>query len=413
METEALTPVDNPKTKTGREDAQTAPPRFTLPFRQPRPGQLSPRITPPTSSSASSASSSSDSDSDSEPAVSPSQSGITRGSQTVFNPDLVIEELSDGTESDVDRRLSVVRPIAIEDAESDGSGREPPSRTPPEIDNIQINNLACSRSASDDDFEEATYRELLRRRRELKTRGRRTAVIWGRRTLSEMIGSDSDEEDQKHVDGFLITPETASSGRRLRRRVGDSARLLFQDPSPPTIDELDDPDSSDGEIIGEALARELPFYNYVSMEIHSDLEYPHTCHRVRRRPASTRRSLRGKKKLPPKMPNLPPIVLKPDYQFAVVQHSQVTTVQATASKGVTTEGSQSTREPSVESGDSIISRHTGPVSISAARKMLRLCWNRVSGLWHTKVPPGQVRVCWTCVSPDADRILEPFSRSRG
>ena len=83
----------------------------------------------------------------------------------------------------------------------------------------------------------------------------------GKRTISESIGSDSDREDLQQ---FLDMNDVGSSARRLRRRVGDRWSLQFQDP-PPRIDEIEEHEELDGEF----LAKELPYYNYISMEIDS------------------------------------------------------------------------------------------------------------------------------------------------
>ena len=91
----------------------------------------------------------------------------------------------------------------------------------------------------------------------------------GKRTISESIGSDSDRED---VLPFLEVNEVGSSARRLRRKVGDRRSLQFQDPPPPRIEELEEPPTSEDEMLdGETLARELPYYTleYISMEIDS------------------------------------------------------------------------------------------------------------------------------------------------
>ncbi|GKT43354.1 uncharacterized protein ColSpa_03535 [Colletotrichum spaethianum] len=64
-----------------------------------------------------------------------------------------------------------------------------------------------------------------------------------------------------------------SSARRLRRRVGDRRsfiHLQFQDPPPPRIDELDEPESEvEGTFIfcdSGTLAQELPYYSIEIME---------------------------------------------------------------------------------------------------------------------------------------------------
>jgi len=179
----------------------------------------------------------------------------------------IVEELSDFDDSD-DERAGVVRPCAIEYAESDRSRST--SRNRPEIDQKMmrnLNNLNCSDDSDETDLDEHEYQEFLIKRRAERRHKRMTSGSIGKRTISESIGSDTDREDLR---SFLNAEEAGSSARRLRRRVGDRRSLQFQDPPPPRIDELDEPDSSEDEIfVGESLARELPYYEYVSMEVDS------------------------------------------------------------------------------------------------------------------------------------------------
>jgi len=248
-------------------------PNFSHHSRPARPDQLSPR------SSNTSLPSSSDEDEDeapprpsrsvspeNPPAPAPPSPPRARAERTVVNPALVIEELSDFTDSD-DDRPGVIRPVAIEDAESDRSRSR--SRYPPELYQritSDLGNLNCSDSDFSD-LSEAEHQEFLRRQREVKRRKRMSSGSIGKRTISESIGSDTDREDLNKP--FLPLEEVGSSARRLRRRIGNRHSLQFQDP-PPGIQELDEPDSSEDEyLISEALARELPYYEYAVMEIDS------------------------------------------------------------------------------------------------------------------------------------------------
>ncbi|KAK4237567.1 hypothetical protein C8A03DRAFT_15897 [Achaetomium macrosporum] len=243
-----------------------------------RPEQLSPRTT--SSSSASAASSSDSEDSEGSIAVGPSASPIPERrpepappapetNRIVTETDLIVEELSDFGDSD-DERLGVIRPCAIEYAESDRSSSR--SRTRPEVDQkmvYSLGNLNCSDDSDESDLSEHEYEAFLIKRRAEMRRKRMSSGSIGKRTISESIGSDTDLED---IRSFLGVEEAGSSARRLRRRVGDRNRhsLQFQDPPPPRIDELDEPPSSEDEIfVGESLARELPYYEYVSMEVDS------------------------------------------------------------------------------------------------------------------------------------------------
>ncbi|KAH6847274.1 hypothetical protein B0I37DRAFT_141196 [Chaetomium sp. MPI-CAGE-AT-0009] len=248
-----------------------------------RPEQLSPRSTSSSSAPSSDSSDSSDSEA-SEPrnAAVPSPSAATerRPAPAPLAPEarigrivtqaefteFIVEELSDFGDSD-DERPGVVRPCAIEYAESDRSRST--SRTRPEIDQkmmFNLGNLNCSDS-DETDLDEHEYQEFLIQRRIAARHKRMTSGSIGKRTISESIGSDTDRED---IRSFLGAEEAGSTARRLRRRVGDRRSLQFSDPLAPRIDELDEPGSSDDEILaGESLARELPYYEYVSMEVDS------------------------------------------------------------------------------------------------------------------------------------------------
>ncbi|KAK4100397.1 hypothetical protein N658DRAFT_102179 [Parathielavia hyrcaniae] len=243
-----------------------------------RPDQLSPR----TSSSSSAAASSDTEDSEgsiaaaaapSRPATPDRRPGSAplapkaRIGRIVTQTELIVEELSDFGDSDGERP-GVIRPCAIEYAESDRSRST--SRNRPEIDQkmmYNLGNLNCSDGSSESDLDPDEVHAFLIKRRAEKRRQRMSSGSIGKRTISESIGSDTDRED---IRSFLGAEEAGSSARRLRRRVGDRHSLQFQDPPPPRIDELDEPDSSEDEIfIGESLARELPYYEYVSMEVDS------------------------------------------------------------------------------------------------------------------------------------------------
>jgi len=271
-------------------------PNFTHP-RVLRPDQLSPRAT-----SCSSPSSSTDDSSDDESAGASLPATPEHGRRTMASPppqvhplprlasrvagrsvpikavaervisheetNFTIEELSDFADSD-DERDGVLRPDYIEYAESNRS-RSRSRHRQPEIGPMmrEFNNLACIDDSGDEtDLDEAEYREFLIKRREDKRRRRMTSGSIGKRTISESIGSDSDREDIK---SWIGAEEIGSSARRLRRRIGDRRSLQFTDPSPPRIDELDEPESCDDEIlISETLAKELPYYEYVTMEVDS------------------------------------------------------------------------------------------------------------------------------------------------
>ncbi|KAK0649386.1 hypothetical protein B0T16DRAFT_389445 [Cercophora newfieldiana] len=242
-----------------------------------RPGQLSPR------SSNTSLPSDSESDNDNAP---PSPSGSlspghraaptptpppmrTRPERTVHNPAFVIEELSDFRDSD-NERPGVIRPTAIEDAESD-HGRSRPRRPFEGYNRVVsgMRDLNCidSSDESDLDFSEAGHQEFLRQRREAKKLKRMTSGSIGKRSIKESLGDDSDHEDINEP--FLSIEEAGSSARRLRRKsnkFGNRHSLQFMDP-PPNIEELDEPGPSEDEyLIGETLAKELPYYEFMQID---------------------------------------------------------------------------------------------------------------------------------------------------
>ncbi|KAK4038307.1 hypothetical protein C8A01DRAFT_48067 [Parachaetomium inaequale] len=248
-----------------------------------RPEQLSPRSTSSSSASASESGDSEDSEgsegSTNAAGPSPSAAAERRPAPTppasqarigriVTQTEFIVEELSDFVGDSDEERPGVVRPCAIEYAESDGSRSA--SRTRPEVDQkmvFNLGNLNCSDDSDETDLDEHEYQEFLIKRRAARRHKRMTSGSIGKRTISESIGSDTDREDLRSL---LGAEEAGSSARRLRRRVGDRRSLQFQDPPPPRIDELDEPDSSEDDIfVGESLARELPYYEYVSMEVDS------------------------------------------------------------------------------------------------------------------------------------------------
>jgi len=196
----------------------------------------------------------------------------------------VVEELSDFAESDDDRDHAI-RPHAIEYAESDQSPSRA-ARPTREIDHAvmyHLNNLNCSDNESDEtDVDELEFQQFLLRRREHKRRTRMTTGSIGKRNFSESIGSDTDREDLRAA---ILGQDAAagggvgSSARRLRRKIGSRHSVQLQDhhpqqQPPPRIDEVEEPGSSGDDMVlgdvSEALARELPYYEYVStMEIDS------------------------------------------------------------------------------------------------------------------------------------------------
>ncbi|CAK7208674.1 hypothetical protein SCUCBS95973_000182 [Sporothrix curviconia] len=222
----------------------------------------------------------------------------------VIEASFTIEEVSD-FDSD-NGRIQIIQPSEIEEAESEREKTPDPNRNrsgkfnmakarrrsstrpsrPPEIDRSVMSGLREFTFGADSDeevfldeedgsdYDEGALNSFLLKQRDEKRRRRMTSGSISKRTITESIGSDTDTED---LSAMLDANEVGSSARRLRRRL-DRHSLQFQDPPPPRIDELEEPDTSDNEddvkeLIhnGETLARELPYYTleYISMEVDS------------------------------------------------------------------------------------------------------------------------------------------------
>jgi hypothetical protein len=162
--------------------------------------------------------------------------------------------------------LEVLYPTEIESNRSRSRSRHNDPLDLGMMDDLK--NLNCSNEASDndnnnDDEPDAAEEAFLRRQQEIK-RMRRLSMgsSFGKRTHSELSDSDDDA-------GFLDVNDVGSSARRLRKRLHRGS-LLFQDPPAPRIDELDEPDSSEDEFIGDkSLASELPYWTMEIMEVDS------------------------------------------------------------------------------------------------------------------------------------------------
>jgi len=132
-------------------------------------------------------------------------------------------------------------------------------------------NLNCSNETSDDeDGQHQVYgmdAEVLFRQRQKEIRRIRRVSMsssFGKRTHSE-LGSESGDSEA----GGMDVNDVGSSARRLRKRLHRGS-LLFQDPPPPRIDELEEPDSSAEEYdAADPFARELPYFTMEIMEMDS------------------------------------------------------------------------------------------------------------------------------------------------
>ncbi|KAL2072072.1 hypothetical protein VTL71DRAFT_11415 [Oculimacula yallundae] len=130
--------------------------------------------------------------------------------------------------------------------------------------------FANSLNCQDDDADEDDRESMLSRRRSERRSWRRSNSSVQKRTISESIGSDTDDEDLLPTT-FLDANEIGSSARRLRRRTTPRASLIFDDP-PPRIEEVDEPESGNelAEVEGSMEGQEahnhfsnLPYFSYV------------------------------------------------------------------------------------------------------------------------------------------------------
>lgn len=187
-----------------------------------------------------------------------------------------VEEFADSDYEDWDSDdEEVIRPHQYEDAESDHAPSVK-SVTRNDLDSRMLSgfkNLHC-----ETDEERQLWLDKMRAE---KRRRRRSSASVQKRTLSQSIGSDTDDEDLKPVT-FEGANEAGSSARRLRRKTlaGERTSLIFDDP-PPRIDEEDegpesveevveikDDDDEDGNMDEEL--RELPYWYIQEMDVDSE-----------------------------------------------------------------------------------------------------------------------------------------------
>lgn len=181
--------------------------------------------------------------------------------QVTVRANFTIEELGDFDEDDMVGRTDIIYPSAIEDAESERPNDALDGIMLKDLENLHCRSPGPDISSDESDFDEDAHEARLHRIRDRDRRMRMSqSSIGTKRTMSDR-GSDSDHDDMRNYIGF---DEAGSSARRMRRRIGGDRRsLIFQDP-PPRIDEVIEPEE-----LEEALARELPFYEYTSMEVDS------------------------------------------------------------------------------------------------------------------------------------------------
>lgn len=143
--------------------------------------------------------------------------------RTVSDAEFTIEELPDG-DVGYNTDIEVIRPDNYEDADS------------AEVDvdlSTKLGDMQCQ--DSENDVEEQLRRQRLRKKR------------WSsglfKRTYSQSLGSDTDNEDVETMDA----QDVGSSARRLRRRTrgpGDRSSLVFDDNSNNNIVEVEEPEDS-------------------------------------------------------------------------------------------------------------------------------------------------------------------------
>lgn len=243
-----------------------------------QPADLSPRSSSPSSSTRHSDSSGSPPRSLSSSPVPPScEPPFQKTRNVVAEGNFTVEEFG---ESDYEEWVSddedVIRPHQYEDAESERAASvRSVSRN--EIDPRVLHSLKNLHCETEEDTREAWLETV----REEKRRKRRSSGSVQKRTISQSIGSDTDEEDLKPVT-FEGANEIGSSARRLRRKTkGERTSLIFDDPPPRIDEEYEGPESveevveiNDGEEDTEGGdLRELPYFRYVQdMDVDSEEE---------------------------------------------------------------------------------------------------------------------------------------------
>jgi hypothetical protein len=189
---------------------------------------------------------------------------VTEGNFTLeeFN-ESAYEEWESGDED-------VIRPYQYEDADSEkaqsvksSGGRSRSDLDPRILEGFR--DLDCG-------TQEEEHEAWVKAERERKKWKRRSSGT--KRTLTQSIGSDTDDEDLQPVT-FEGANEAGSSARRLRRKVGERTSLIFDDP-PSRIEEVDEGCEEVVEIDEDELdkrtMRELPYYIQEDMEIDPDEE---------------------------------------------------------------------------------------------------------------------------------------------
>ncbi|KAE9369333.1 hypothetical protein N431DRAFT_46361 [Stipitochalara longipes BDJ] len=246
-----------------------------------RPEDMSPRSSSSAASSAHSSSSESPPRSlSSSPAVHTTSSPPSTR-KIVSEGNFTVEEFDESDYEDWESGdEDVIRPYQYEDADSEkapsvkaSKGKSKTELDPGILDGIR--DLDCG---NQEEEEHEAWVKAERARKKWKRRSSGT-----KRTLTQSIGSDTDDEDLQPVMLEGVN-ELGSSARRLRRKVGERTSLIFDDP-PPRIEEVDEGPESCEEVVeidtdeddgnGQCVDKELPYYRYVQeedMDIDSDEE---------------------------------------------------------------------------------------------------------------------------------------------
>lgn len=202
--------------------------------------------------------------------ISQIESPLHHSAHSLIAGNFTIEEVRDtDSDSDSDGDLSVIHPDHYEDAESERAASVRSIRIV--VEDIKTTLLAGEFENLDCNPRDS-HEAWIRHQRTLKRRKRLSSGSIHKRTLSQSIGSETDDEDIKPYDANEVGA-SASGLRRLRRKTGERISLIFDDP-PQRIVECDEPDSDDDirneriPDVEEVLMLALPYY-----EPDTDMEY--------------------------------------------------------------------------------------------------------------------------------------------
>jgi hypothetical protein len=235
-------------------------PSTTFSYTPFKPIDLSPRFSSPASSRHSS-----ESEADSLPSRSRSCSPVklfesVAQTKIVTEGNFSIEEIDECDYEGFDLHCEpVLRPHEYEDAESEKARSTRASSPRHELNDImvkELKSLDCDLGNRDAEDEREAWLEKPREKR----RARRSSGSVQKRTLSQSIGSDTDDDDLRPVT-FEGANEAGSSARRLRRKMGERTSLIFDDPPVGRIEEVEEPESCEEEKRSKDQERwkEMPF----------------------------------------------------------------------------------------------------------------------------------------------------------